>query len=164
VKPPILSCFGDIALAICGEFSKYLIPVMNILFHAASYQVDKTNEEMVDYQNELREGIFEAFTGILQGLRTDDQADLFLPFAEHVVAFITGVIFQDQTRSEAVTRGAIGALGDLAHSLQHKVKFLLLQDSVKGVVVQCLQDCEPDSPTYDVANWTHEVITRLAVP
>lgn len=66
---------------------------------------------MVDYQNELREGIFEAFAGILQGLRTDNQADLFLPFAEHVVAFVVDVIFKDETRSEAVTRGAIGALG-----------------------------------------------------
>jgi importin subunit beta-1 len=65
---------------------------------------------MVDYQNELREGIFEAFAGIIQGLRTDNQADLFLPFAEHVVAFVIGV-FQDQTCAEAVTRGAIGVLG-----------------------------------------------------
>eukprot|EP00026_Physarum_polycephalum_P002142 Phypoly_transcript_02146.p1 GENE.Phypoly_transcript_02146~~Phypoly_transcript_02146.p1 ORF type:complete len:854 (+),score=127.98 Phypoly_transcript_02146:100-2661(+) len=160
VKPPILSCFGDIALAICGEFSKYLIPVMNILFQAASYQVDKTNEEMVDYQNELREGIFEAFAGILQGLRTDDQADAFLPFAEHVVAFITGVIFIDPTRSEAVTRGAIGALGDLAHSLTHKVKPLLEQDAVRNIIAQSLSDCEPYTPTYEVARWTQEVIAN----
>jgi len=159
VKPPILSCFGDIALAICGEFSKYLNVVMNILMQAARFQVDKNNDEMVDYQNELREGIFEAFTGIIQGLRTDNQADLFLPFVEGVVHFIAEVVFKDPTRSDAVTRGAIGVLGDLAHSLQSKVKAYVTTDAVNGIVAQCVRsDVEPTS---EVAAWAQEVIAKL---
>lgn len=53
VKPPILSCFGDIALAICGEFSKYLNVVMNILLQAARFQVDKVLPFLV-YELNLR--------------------------------------------------------------------------------------------------------------
>jgi len=159
VKPPILSCFGDIALAICGEFSKYLNVVMNILMQAARFQVDKNNDEMVDYQNDLREGIFEALTGIIQGLRTDDQADQFLPFVETVVHFVTEVVFKDQTRSDAVTRGAIGVLGDLAHSLKSKVKPYLANEAVKTIINQCVRSSIES--TAEVASWAQEVITKL---
>jgi len=159
VKPPILSCFGDIALAICGDFTKYLNVVMNILMQAARFQVDKNNDELVDYQNDLREGIFEALTGIIQGLRTDDQADQFLPYAESVVTFVTEVVFKDPTRSDAVTRGAIGVLGDLAHSLKTKVKGLLTTEAVKGIVNQCLRS--GIETTVEVATWAQEVIGKL---
>lgn len=39
-----------------------------------------------------------------------DLADLFLPHVEHVVGFV-GHVWNDNTKTEAVTRGAVGVLG-----------------------------------------------------
>jgi len=158
VKPPILSCFGDIALAICGDFTKYLAVVMTMLQQATTIQVDTRDDELVDYLNQLREGIFEAYTGIIQGLRTDNLADHFLPHVTYVVGFV-GHVYQDATRSDAVTRGAIGVLGDIGHSLGAKAKAQLHQDFVRGLIHECTQS--DSDATRDVATWVQDVVNKL---
>ena len=69
VKPLILSTFGDVALAIGVEFKKYADVVLNALHQASTIQADPNDIDLVDYFNELREGCLDAYTGILQGLK-----------------------------------------------------------------------------------------------
>lgn len=69
VKPLILSTFGDIALAIGVDFKKYCDVVLNSLNQAASIQPDPNDYDSIDYYNDLREGCLDAYTGILQGLK-----------------------------------------------------------------------------------------------
>ena len=67
VKPNILSCFGDVALAIGDKFEPYLDVVMMVLQQAGSMRAEKDNFEMIDYVNTLHEGNVEAYVGIVQG-------------------------------------------------------------------------------------------------
>ena len=67
VKPQILSVFGDMALATGPEFRKYLDHILQALMQASQAQVDRSDPDMLDYLNELREGCLEAYTGIIQG-------------------------------------------------------------------------------------------------
>ena len=69
VKPLILSTFGDIGLAIGVEFKKYGDVVLNALHQASLIQPDPNDFDLVDYFNELREGCLDAYTGILQGIK-----------------------------------------------------------------------------------------------
>jgi len=160
VKPPILSCFGDIALAIGGEFVKYLGVVMNMLQQASTTTVDMSDYDLVDYLNQLREGIFEAYTGIIQGLRSDSVADPhLLPFVNHIVGFV-GVVWADPSKADSVTRGAVGVLGDLAHALGAQVKQALSQTFVKEMLTECSKS--ENSQTQDVAIWAKDVITTIS--
>ncbi|KFO34917.1 Importin subunit beta-1, partial [Fukomys damarensis] len=117
VKPQILSVFGDIALAIGGEFKKYLEVVLNTLQQASQAQVDKSDYDMVDYLNELREGCLEAYTGIVQGLKGDQEnvhPDVMLvqPRVEFILSFIDHIA-GDEDHTDGVVACAAGLIGDL---------------------------------------------------
>ncbi|KAL2540277.1 Importin subunit beta-1 [Abeliophyllum distichum] len=90
VKPPIFSCFGDIALAIGENFEKYLMYVMPMLQSAAelSAHTSGADDEMIEYTNLLRNGILEAYSGILQGFKNSPKTQLLIPFAPHILQFL----------------------------------------------------------------------------
>lgn len=71
IKPQILSAFSDIALALGEKFEKYLDPVSRILKAAIdlSAQPTENDDDFYEYNNQLRSGIIDAYSGILQVLR-----------------------------------------------------------------------------------------------
>jgi len=161
VKPPILSCFGDIALAISGHFEKYLTIVMSMLQQASATEVDENDYELYDYLNQLREGVFEAWTGIIQGLRSDNKAALILGHAEYIVSFVEKISKEpDDNIEDTVIRGAAGVIGDLAHSLGGKVRPLLQKPAIQDFISNCLNN-ESSPQTKDVAAWARQVISKL---
>jgi importin subunit beta-1 len=68
VKPHIISCLSDIALAMGGWFDRYLPYVMTMLIQASRLRFEITNFDDYEYLQKLHESIFEAYAGILQGL------------------------------------------------------------------------------------------------
>lgn len=76
-KPSILQCFGDIAVAIEGHFETYLSVVAQVLQQASS--VTATPEgpyEMYDYVVSLREGIVDAWGGIVPAMKSSGKSML----------------------------------------------------------------------------------------
>lgn len=139
IKPSILTVFGDIALAIGTEFQKYLEVIMQVLNQISMTQIDRSDYEMVDYVNELRENCLEAYTGIIQvrkkviflsfielinililiiqGLKGDKDApnpevQLLVPHLQHIVSFIM-LCSADQDISEPIVSACSGLVGDL---------------------------------------------------
>lgn len=98
VKPPIFSCFGDMALAISDNFEKYLPYVIPMLQGASELcsHLGSQDEEMLDYGNQLRTCIFDAYSGILQGFK-NSKPDLMVPYAGHILQFIE-TVFKDKNR------------------------------------------------------------------
>lgn len=133
VKPHILSVFGDIALAIGKDFTKYLSIVLQTLQQAASAQVDRNNYDMVDYLNELRESCLEAYTGIIQGLKGDNENEISKEEVDHmsphigfIVTFIEDIA-KDDDHSEGTVAAASGLIGDLCVAFGPSVGANLLQ-------------------------------------
>ncbi|XP_034938522.1 importin subunit beta-1 isoform X2 [Chelonus insularis] len=120
VKPQILSVFGDVALSIGPEFKKYLEVVLQTLAEASQTDVDRNDFDMIDYLNELRVGVLEAYTGIIQGFRGEGEITgvpnpdvaLVEPQVPFIIQFIT-TIAQDREHSDESMCAAIGLLGDL---------------------------------------------------
>ncbi|GLT90721.1 hypothetical protein SLE2022_086400 [Rubroshorea leprosula] len=145
VKPPIFSCFGDIALAIGEYFEKYLVYAMPMLQGAAelSIHISGADDDMTEYTNSLRNGILEAYSGIFQGFKGSPKTQLLLPYAPHILQFLDS-LYMEKDMDDAVTKTAIGVLGDLADTLGSNAGPLIQQSvSSKEFLIECLSSDDP---------------------
>ncbi|XP_069697623.1 importin subunit beta-1 isoform X3 [Periplaneta americana] len=163
VKPQILSVFGDIALSIGAEFKKYLDVVLQTLVQASQAQVDRTDYDMVDYLNELREGVLEAYTGIVQGLKGDGSTpspdvQLLEPHVPFIVQFIT-VVAQDTDHSDSNVAACAGLVGDLCTAFGSKMLPLLDVEPINDLLTQGRRSRA--SKTKTLATWATKEVRKL---
>ncbi|XP_040990624.1 importin subunit beta-1-like [Juglans microcarpa x Juglans regia] len=160
VKPPIFSCFGDIALAIGENFEKYLMYAMPMLQSAAelSAHVSGADDDMLEYTNSLRNGILEAYSGILQGFKGSSKTQLLMPYAPHVLQFLDS-LYMEKDMDDAVSKTAIGVLGDLADTLGSNAGPLIQQSvSSRDFLNECLST--DDHMIRESAEWAKLAISR----
>lgn len=161
VKPPLLSSFGDFALALEEDFVRYLEPAMAILQQAATacavVDTNAVDEEMVEYMNTLREAIIEAYTGIVQGLPASMSGSLLAPYVVNIGQFIASLSVDDKSRwmSEELTVSMVGLVGDMAANIGKECVQLVQQDFIMKIVNEC---CTASSSSHrNIGNWTKEV-------
>ncbi|KAJ2783409.1 karyopherin Kap95 [Coemansia javaensis] len=163
VKPGILSCFGDIALAIGGRFEAYLDVTFRVLMSACNLSAGTASidYDTIDYNNQLRVGIFEAFVGITQGLKADGKAQLVQPHVQSIIGFMS-FVYNDQTRSEDVTKAMIGLLGDLADSFPNgEIREYVRAEWIQALVKEGRASARGSS-IRTVSRWARDMIKQAA--
>ena len=110
VKPPVLSAFGDIAMALEGAFEPYLKVSMMMLMQASQTPMPDDDEEIIDFINQLREGVLEAFTGIIQGMKDGNRIELVVVFVAPIMQFLQ-VLSAEENKDYEVLSKAAGLLG-----------------------------------------------------
>lgn len=116
----------------------------------------QNNYDLVDYVNTLREGILEAYTGIIGGLKTGGKVEIMLPYINDIFAFLH-LVLTDQDRTEAILRSAIGLLGDLAEAFPNGQLKDLLSSSWVADLLKAGRTKMGGSETKKVAKWAREV-------
>jgi len=163
VKPQILSVFGDMALATGPEFRKYLDHILQALMQASQAQVDRSDPDMLDYLNELREGCLEAYTGIIQGLKGDGQVpsgDLTIvqPHVQYIVQFIT-VVARDSEHSDASVAASAGLIGDLCAAFGRDIVTLLDVEPISELLTVGRRS--KTSKTKTLSTWATKEVRKL---
>jgi len=158
VKPPILSCFGDIALALNADFGRFLETSMTMLFNASKIQMDMSDPDDNDYMITLHENIIEGYSGIVQALSHCQRAELLQPHLPNICGFLETIIVQQlgEARDPGVTKAAINLTGDLAQGLKGAVKPYFQ----KPWVTQLLQSAQAADCVED-ATWAHSEIQKM---
>ena len=126
-KPAILQCFGDIAQAIGIHFETYLSVVAQVLQQAANITpgADDPVYDVVEYVISLREGIMDAWSGIIfamknskglklslvEGVRSNARAAQALTPYVDIIFQLLSIVYQDGSRSEGLVRSAMGVIG-----------------------------------------------------
>ncbi|KAI0744690.1 ARM repeat-containing protein [Earliella scabrosa] len=128
VKISILSCFGDLAMAIGPEFEPYLNATMAVLRQAGAVQPNPLDIDLVEYVGLLREGILEAYTGIVSGFKNTPKVEALLPHVPAILELVNRCLV-DSEKTESTVKLAVGLVGDLADAFPNgQIKQLLLAD------------------------------------
>ncbi|KAI9802110.1 MAG: karyopherin beta [Piccolia ochrophora] len=160
-KPAILQCFGDIAQAIGGHFETYLSVVAQVLQQAATVTASPEGPfEMLDYVISLREGIMDAWGGIIIAMKAGNKKQLLQPYVESIFQLLS-LVWQDQNRSEALLRASMGVLGDLADAFPGgEFANYYRADWVMHMIKETRSNRDFQPRTIDTARWTREQVKR----
>jgi len=164
VKPHILSLFGDVALAVGNHFKKYADIVLSTLQQASAAQVDKSDYDMVDYLNELRDACLEAYTGIIQGLKGEDDknispdVEVVKPHLEHIIKFIETIAL-DPDRVDSLVGACCGLLGDICTAFGAPVLPGLESQAFQDLLQEGRRSKVPKTKT--LAVWASKTIRNL---
>ncbi|TRX94030.1 hypothetical protein FHL15_005108 [Xylaria flabelliformis] len=176
-KPAILQCFGDIASAISGHFETYLSVVAQVLQQAAAVTAAPDGSyEMYDYVISLREGIMDAWGGIIGAMKISGKskcptanhdffadkstAEALQPYVQSIFQLLN-IIAQDMNRSESLMRSAMGVIGDLADAYPNgQLADAFRQDWLSVMIKETRSNREFQSRTIETARWAREQVKR----
>lgn len=117
------------------------------------------DDEIIEYTNSLRNGILEAYSGILQGFKSTPKTQLLLPHARHILSFIDSV-YQEKDMDDACMKAATGVLGDLADTLGSSAASLIQQfPSFRELLNECLSS--EDHSIKQSAEWAKLALSRV---
>ncbi|KAF9516651.1 hypothetical protein BS47DRAFT_619973 [Hydnum rufescens UP504] len=159
VKIAVLSCFGDIALAIGGSYEPYLETSMLVLGQAGEVSPNPLDYDSVDYVAQLRETIIEAEVGIVTGLKGSGKGRLILQYVPSIFDLLRRTV-QDEERTELVFQKAMGLIGDLAEAFPNgEIRDQLLSDWI----ISNLLKAKPRGQTAEAKRtikWAKEMVRK----
>ncbi|KAG9245379.1 armadillo-type protein [Calycina marina] len=160
-KPAILQCFGDIAGAIGGHFETYLSVVAQVLQQAAGVQASPDGSyEMFDYVISLREGIMDAWGGIIGAMKSSNKTALLHPYVESIFALLN-TVWTDPNKSDALMRSAMGVIGDLSEAFPGgELQGLYRSEWLTAMIKDTRSNREFQSRTIETARWAREQVKR----
>lgn len=166
IKPAVISCFGDIAMAIGGAYEPY-VQVSAMMLLQASHQCMSNTEDddLLLFLNNLRLAILEAYSGIIIGLADGNKLHLFMANIPPIFQFLQYLATPESNRDDRVLGKAVALVGDIVQQMAAQnpdIKGQLNQPWLQ----QMIQDAStvPDDEAQQNANWTFGVVRAALQP
>ncbi|KAF1954761.1 ARM repeat-containing protein [Byssothecium circinans] len=160
-KPAILQCFGDIAHAILGAFEMYLAVVAQVLQQASSVSLTtEGNFEMIDYITSLREGIMDAWDGIIVAMKSSGKTQLLVQYLDSIFELLR-IVQADNNRTENLLRSSCGVIGDLADAFPTgEIREYFRHDFLTAMTRETRANQDFSGRTRETGRWAREQIKR----
>ncbi|CUM62517.1 uncharacterized protein PRCAT00000068001 [Priceomyces carsonii] len=156
LRPPILSCFGDIAGSIDSNFQPYTDFVMQICIQASNIEPEDSSMDTVDYILNIKESVLDCYVGIVGGLHALPQ--VIYPYVGSIFQFIQNVSGDINLSSmDSVARSATGLIGDIAAMFPNgEFKQVYQQQWVTDFIKKTRSNQLFQNSTKDAARWARD--------
>lgn len=163
VKPSILTCIGDLAMAIKGDFVNYLNQVMDCMKEAAESSVTLVvaadDYDMQDWVQQLQEAVLEAYVSILGGMRDESKQHALDPHLQWALAFCE-LLYEKQGQSgpiqDETLKQIVALLGDMGEAIPGVRDVVEYKNWIGKVIDQGSQSS--DNRTKELADWARRVM------
>ncbi|KAL1994105.1 hypothetical protein VTN49DRAFT_2774 [Thermomyces lanuginosus] len=161
LKPSVLVTFGDIAQAIGTQFDPYLTVVVQVLQQAAQVSLaEDVDVDTINYVESLREGIVDAWSGILLAYKDKPQVVQLRPHVESIFQLLHS-IYEDPHRGEGLSRSALGVIGDLADAFPNgEFAEYFRANWVTQFIREVRSERQLSERTINTARWAREQVKR----
>lgn len=158
VKPAVISCFGDVAMAIGAAYEPYLGVSVMMLMQAAGQSAPAEDEDLAAFVNSLRLSILEAYSGITMGLADGNALQLFLPHVSAILQFLQFLASPGSNKDDDVLQKAVALAGDIAQQMGSapQVRQQLNQPFVSQLIQEAGHSNDPS--VREIASWTQNVL------
>ncbi|KAK9860363.1 hypothetical protein WJX84_011194 [Apatococcus fuscideae] len=166
VKPGILSCFGDLVLAVGDKFEEAgMLPTVLSMLQSAQQlsvmQQQSSDEESLEYNTSLRISIFEAYSGIFNGLSAPKISQYLKAPAESIVQFTEYVYNDRENADDGVRQAAVSLFGDIAAQLPGSGPLFQSRQYIQELVRDCRSS--DDQKLVSSAQWAQEAIQKAVM-
>lgn len=160
IKPIVISCFGDVAMAIGAAYEPYLqVSVMMLMQAAQQSAPDDDDDELVAFINSLRLSILEAYSGIILGLSDGNALHLLVPHVSEILGFLQFLATPQSNRDDDVLLKAVALLGDIAQQMGNQL--VVRQQMKQPFVAQLIHDALEDPGLRETAHWTQSIVRTV---
>lgn len=165
IKPVVISCFGDVALAISAAYEPYLQLSVMLLMQASQQQPSPDNEDFLMFINSLRLCILDAYSGIIMGLGDGNALQLFVPNLPSVLSFLQLLASPESLKDEDVLQKAVLLIGDICQLMGSEAVVKQQIAQAQPFLTQLLQESgsSHDETARESANWAHGEVQKVLI-
>uniref|UniRef100_A0A914HA48 Importin N-terminal domain-containing protein n=1 Tax=Globodera rostochiensis TaxID=31243 RepID=A0A914HA48_GLORO len=164
VKSQVLNAFGDVALALNAQYSRYLGMNMKWLTDAiAAAQITNPEDyDQVEYVESLRESCCYAFSGIVQAMNgTEEGLQQIQHSIQPMLQLIVLIANSQPSAPESLCASACALAGDLLHAFG--VQFLPVVDTPDFGIATLVTKCKKSrqNKAKSIAIWVGRELSRV---
>lgn len=116
--------------------------------------------EMIDYITSLREGIMDAWDGIIIALKTSGKTQMLVQYLDSIFELLR-IIQADNNRTENLLRSSCGVIGDIADAFPNgDVREYFRHDFLTVMTRETRANQDFGGRTRETARWAREQIKR----
>ena len=139
-KTIAITCLGEIALTIGIDFSKYLKPVMDLLFSACQLGVEikeDEDEDTIEFVKDLNYELIQTFTCIEFSLETN--TELLVPYVPNIFTYFKAILQNKICQRADILKTMLSFLIDMVNIYKKEIKSLIDQQFASTLITSLKQ-------------------------